>query len=513
MKVLKHLLICFFITVMFLAENVNAEGLVNTVPLAIDSVAGIGDLEEASFEAIQDLESEEEFTEEEQEILDGRIAKRAAGSKRRIKRRGANIAISGPEQLIQRKVARRKKGAFAIDLNNKVAYMKLSRKRGDFSGPLRFMPENFLTENEDGSRSLTIVDDEGNEVVIAARGGNPVFLKDGAQQSFTGAVGEKGDTGPQGLSGNAGSPGSVGPTGPAGATGPAGGVFGTTGIITSNESGAPVSYTSNDFVFGSPSLIDDGDASHDRRMFFDKSSGAFGAGFADFTQWNSPGAASAVFGFNNTAAAANSVAFGTTNTITAAGTNSFVAGETNNVSGQNSFAAGQSNNVAGFASAAFGFTNNVSQGSSMAAGRNNIVSGSESVALGESNTASGASSFALGQNTEASASGAVALGIGVSGALKMTNATANSLGIGFNSTVPSFFVGPASGVGTVGNVGVGNSNPQRNLHVSDTVRIEPRASAPAIPAQGDIYVDSTNGAFCFFDGAVWQVAAGTGPCV
>jgi len=49
------------------------------------------------------------------------------------------------------------------------------------------------------------------------------------------------------------------------------------------------------------------------------------------------------------------------------------------------------------------------------------------------------------------------------------NNTASSLMVGFNSTVPTLFVGPASGVGTYGKVGIAKSNPATALDVNGTV--------------------------------------------
>ncbi len=57
-----------------------------------------------------------------------------------------------------------------------------------------------------------------------------------------------------------------------------------------------------------------------------------------------------------------------------------------------------------------------------------------------------------------------------------------------------------------GNVGIGTISPQRTLHISDTMRLEPRASAPSSPASGDMYMDSssTPNELCVYDGSAWQ---------
>ena len=42
--------------------------------------------------------------------------------------------------------------------------------------------------------------------------------------------------------------------------------------------------------------------------------------------------------------------------------------------------------------------------------------------------------------------------------------------------------------GNPGNVGINTDNPQQVLHVNDVMRLEPRATAPANPSKGDIYI-------------------------
>ena len=55
-----------------------------------------------------------------------------------------------------------------------------------------------------------------------------------------------------------------------------------------------------------------------------------------------------------------------------------------------------------------------------------------------------------------------------------------------------------------GNVGIGTLSPQRALHISDVMRLEPRASAPSDPSEGDIYVNSTDHhMYCYLNG-VWK---------
>ena len=55
-----------------------------------------------------------------------------------------------------------------------------------------------------------------------------------------------------------------------------------------------------------------------------------------------------------------------------------------------------------------------------------------------------------------------------------------------------------------GNIGIGTTNPQRTLHVSSVMRLEPIATAPASPAKGDMYFDSTLNKLRVYDGTTWQ---------
>ena len=55
-----------------------------------------------------------------------------------------------------------------------------------------------------------------------------------------------------------------------------------------------------------------------------------------------------------------------------------------------------------------------------------------------------------------------------------------------------------------GNVGIGTSSPQRVLHINDVMRLEPRATAPSSPSEGDIYMDSSTHKLRVYDGTSWQ---------
>lgn len=68
--------------------------------------------------------------------------------------------------------------------------------------------------------------------------------------------------------------------------------------------------------------------------------------------------------------------------------------------------------------------------------------------------------------TSSAATYGIVLGSGYVGN-PMINSTANSLAVGFNSNVPTFFVGPAAGSsGSLGKVGIGTTNPLVQLSVN-----------------------------------------------
>jgi hypothetical protein len=184
----------------------------------------------------------------------------------------------------------------------------------------------------------------------------------------------------------------------------AGGAFSTTGNVTSNSIGT---LATDDFVFGSDQLDDDGDTDHDSRMFFDKSKGAFRAGRATGSEWDE----------------------------TNIGSYSFVIGNDNTASGYASSVVGNDNIASGYASSVSGGFDNTANGyaGTVGGGRFNTASGSDAtVGGGDANTANSTSSTVSGGYTN-KASGHYSSVIGG------RNNTAASYGetvTGFYSTEP-----------------------------------------------------------------------------
>lgn len=158
-----------------------------------------------------------------------------------------------------------------------------------------------------------------------------------------------------------------------------------------------VNYATDDFLFGSPQLNDDGNEAHDSRMFFDKSKSAFRAGIVNDNGWDSGnvGSHSVAFGISTSASGFASTAFGSQAVS----------------SGAYSVAGGLSVNATAGYSVAFGYQNTASGSSSVAFGRGNNPSGAYSTAIGQSNFAQGTHSLVLGYRAYASGNASISAGL------------------------------------------------------------------------------------------------------
>jgi hypothetical protein len=83
-------------------------------------------------------------------------------------------------------------------------------------------------------------------------------------------------------------------------------------------------------------------------------------------------------------------------------------------------------------------------------------------------------------------------------------ANANNFYTTFNSTEGGVSAGERMRIAPNGNIGIGTTNPQRTLHVSSVMRLEPIATAPTSPAKGDMYFDSNLNKLRVYDGTAWQ---------
>lgn len=175
-------------------------------------------------------------------------------------------------------------------------------------------------------------------------------------------------------------------------------------------------------------------------------------------------------------------AIGEKNTST--GFSSFAGGFNSQATGDYSIGFGYISLSTGLHSVAFGSESKATQTYSVAIGRHAYSTNVNAIAIGKYAEANGPSSFSLGTNLLNSAGFSVLIGNGVGFSTKLVNTTDNSLIIGFNSTVPTLFVGTSSGSNYSGKVGIGNiTTPAAKLHIKAdnnehaSLKLEPTGSA------------------------------------
>ena len=64
----------------------------------------------------------------------------------------------------------------------------------------------------------------------------------------------------------------------------------------------------------------------------------------------------------------------------------------------------------------------------------------------------------------------------------------------------------------ISKVGINETSPARPLHVTDTMRIEPRNTAPGSASLGDLYVDNDTNELCFYNSTAWVGLVAGGAC-
>jgi hypothetical protein len=177
-----------------------------------------------------------------------------------------------------------------------------------------------------------------------------------------------------------------------------------------------------------------------------------------------------------------SSAIGTENTST--GLSSFAGGTLSQATGDYSFGFGYTSISTGLHSIALGSESKATQTYGIAIGRHAYSTNANAIAIGKYAEASGVSSFSLGTNLLNSAGFSVLIGNGAGFSTKLQNTTNNSLIIGFNSTVPTLFVGPSNGSNYSGKVGIGNiTAPTAKLHIKAdnnedaSLKLEPAGSS------------------------------------
>lgn len=226
--------------------------------------------------------------------------------------------------------------------------------------------------------------------------------------------------------------------------------------------GSAVDETSDDFVFGSTQLNYDGNTDHDSRFFFDKSKGAFRAGWITGTSWDT----------GNLGAA------------------SFASGTDTKASGTHSTAMGVSTSAEGFHSTALGYGTTATGDASTSIGNTTVASGGNSVAMGYFTEASGSNSVAMGANTTAKSYAETVIG------RFNTDYTPNGT-TSWDTEDRLFVVGNGTSGSSrsnamvilkSGNVGIGTSMPDTTLHVVGQMKYD-----DGNQANGFVMTSDTNG--------------------
>jgi len=121
-------------------------------------------------------------------------------------------------------------------------------------------------------------------------------------------------------------------------------------------------------------------------------------------------------------------------------------------SNEASFAGGINSTASGYCSFGFGGTAH--------------AQGIYSLAIGQQVTAFGGGSVAIGRFLQTTVGNSMVLGYGFNTDNLLNNSISSSLMVGFNSTKPTFFIGPSAGMNNTGKVGIGNvTDPQAKLHI------------------------------------------------
>ena len=171
--------------------------------------------------------------------------------------------------------------------------------------------------------------------------------------------------------------------------------FTTINNMTGNN---PGDLFTDDFVFGSNTLIQDGNPNHYSKFLFDKSKAGIRAGYVDDLKWESDsiGVSSAGFGYNIKANGETTLAVGQNTMVSGSRATAF--GKNNIASGFESLAFGNAN-IAGWSyNVALGYGNHGNRNHAKLFGSENTVNSDQSIAFGHDNTLNHAYTFAIGSN-------------------------------------------------------------------------------------------------------------------
>ncbi len=179
-------------------------------------------------------------------------------------------------------------------------------------------------------------------------------------------------------------------------------------------------------------------------------------------------------------------------------------GSNTTATGYASFAIGNGSLASGVYSTAIG-KGNASGSYAIAMGLNSYTTGNYSSSIGINCLAEGDHSIAIGRFAKTSANNSIVIGRGsTSTSSYLDNDIPNSLMIGFNSTEPTLFVGPAANQYATGNVGIATKDPKAKLHVNGSAAFLSSGSnafkivsSPEVPQRGISIGNDPDGSFNF----------------
>lgn len=189
-------------------------------------------------------------------------------------------------------------------------------------------------------------------------------------------------------------------------------------------------------------------------------------------------------GFNCYAGGPYALSIGKNNNVTNSGSYSYAARPEGLALGfdlQSDFGAiviGHQSQGAGANAVTLGSFSNASASLAVSIGTDNHSSGIGALAFGESILAQGDRSMAIGFEVQSQAPDSFVIGRGVNDIGVpdpddyLKNNIENSLMIGFGSNIPTMFVGPSSGTGTTGAVGIATTSPAAKLHINGDLMLE-----------------------------------------
>lgn len=269
----------------------------------------------------------------------------------------------------------------------------------------------------------------------------------------------------------------------------------TVSLISPNDTipGYCVSKTS--FVVGSTQLDDTTNPDNDARMLFDKVKGAFRAGTATGTRWDSVnrGTNSTALGNNNTASGESSIAVGNGNI--ASGENAFVAGAGSTATGVTSFSFGDNSDAVGTRSVSIGYMTTSSASDAISIGNECWSDSANSITLGQHCIAStAANATAIGQYCNATGMNSFAIGYGTGGIAPNANIAAGT---------GSVAIGNINNVTGTNSVAIGRSNTivagaNNSYAIGQGCSINSSNATESIVMGTNAIMGSNNNSRCFF---------------